>query len=180
MIKDYYRILGLADNAEDVVIRTAFKLLAHRYHPDKWLQEQPTANRMMAEINEAYRTLSDPLLKLAYDQKRVIYQVDSDFYRILGVLGHVDIKMIQVAYEVLSQKYRHSSSHALAEKRLVEINQAYQILADVTKRKTYDFKQKSASYFSRSNRRSGLSLWKVYLVYNLVFYLIIAGIIFLL
>ncbi|MGZ3971999.1 MAG: J domain-containing protein, partial [Mucilaginibacter sp.] len=43
--KNYYRVLGLADNAEDVVIRAAFKLLAHRYHPDKWLAEQETANR---------------------------------------------------------------------------------------------------------------------------------------
>jgi hypothetical protein len=29
MAKDYYRILGLSGNAEDVVIRAVFKLLAH-------------------------------------------------------------------------------------------------------------------------------------------------------
>lgn len=174
MIKDYYGVLGLADNAEDVVMRAAFKLLAHRYHPDKWLEEQKTANRMMAEINEAYRTLSDSLLKLVYDQKRGAYESDSDFYRILGVLDHVDVQMIHAAYRALSQKYRNSPRHNLTEKRLIEIDQAYQVLADPVKRRAYDIKQKAASYLFRSKQGSGLSLWKVYLAYNLAFYIFMA------
>jgi DnaJ-class molecular chaperone len=174
MSKNYYRVLGLADNAEDVVIRAAFKLLAHRYHPDKWLEEQATANRMMAEINEAYSTLSDPLLKAAYDQKWGAYESDADFYRMLGVLDNADVQMIQTAYRVLSEKYRNSSGYNLNEKRVFEINQAYQVLADSARRKAYDIKQKAELYLFRSRQGSRLSLWKVYLVYNLVFYIFMA------
>jgi len=174
MIKNYYRVLGLADTAEDVVIRAAFKLLAHRYHPDKWLEEQKTANRMMAEINEAYSTLSDPQMKAAYDQKKGRYEPDSDFYLILGVSGNVDVQMIHAAYRALSQKYRNSPSHNSNEKRLIEIDQAYQVLADPVKRRAYDIKQKTASYLFRSRQGPGLSLWRVYLVYNLAFYILMA------
>jgi DnaJ-class molecular chaperone len=35
-MKNYYKTLGLLDNAENIVIRAAFKTLAERYHPDKW------------------------------------------------------------------------------------------------------------------------------------------------
>ncbi|MGZ4976612.1 MAG: J domain-containing protein [Methylobacter sp.] len=178
MIKDYYRVLGLADNAEDVVIRAVFKLLAHRYHPDKWLEKQETANRMMAEINEAYSTLSDSRLKTAYDKKRGVYESGSDFYLTLGVLDNVDAQMIHTAYKALSLKYRNLPDHNLTEKRLVEINLAYQVLSDSAKRKIYDVKQQAASYFFQSKQCSGLSLWKVYLLYNLVFYIFMAVVLY--
>ncbi|MGZ5027087.1 MAG: DnaJ domain-containing protein [Methylobacter sp.] len=172
--KNYYRVLGLADNAEDVVIRAAFKLLAHRYHPDKWLAEQETANRIMADINEAYGTLSNPQLKAVYDKKRAVSESGTGFYLILGVLDDVDSQMIQAAHKALSQKYRELPSHDSTEKRLTEINKAYQVLADPAKRKAYDIKQRADSYLFRSKQGSGLCLWKVYLLYNLVFYIFIA------
>ena len=34
--KDYYRILGVLDDAEDIVIKAAYRALAQRYHPDRW------------------------------------------------------------------------------------------------------------------------------------------------
>ncbi len=171
MNKDYYRVLGLAENAEDVVIRAAFRILAHRYHPDKRLEEKEAANRMMVGINEAYNTLSDPLLKAAYDQKRGTYEAKSDFYYVLGVLDNVDVQMLRAAYEALSKKYENLPSHNLCEKRLIEINQAYQILTDSAQRKAYDIRQRSL-YDFQSRQGHRLCLWKVYLVYNLVFYFI--------
>ena len=33
--KDYYKILGVLDNAEDIVIKAAYRALAQKYHPDK-------------------------------------------------------------------------------------------------------------------------------------------------
>ena len=50
----------------------------------------------------------------------------------------------------------------------------YTDLADSAKRKAYDLKQKNALYLFRSGQGSGLSLWKTYLVYNLVFYISIS------
>lgn len=70
MIKDYYRILGVLDDAEDIVIKAAYKALAQRYHPDKWSGDKAQANRRMAEINEAYNVLSDSRRRSQYDAGR--------------------------------------------------------------------------------------------------------------
>ena len=58
MTKDYYRILGVLDDAEEIVIRAAYKALAQRYHPDKWTGSKDEANKRMSDINEAYGVLS--------------------------------------------------------------------------------------------------------------------------
>jgi len=104
MTKDYYRILGLAETAEDVVIRAAFKLLAHRYHPDKRLEGKEQANRMMSEINEAYQYLSKPNFK-ARSVQLATYRMD--WYRTLGVQSGVDAQMIQAAHKALVQKHKN-------------------------------------------------------------------------
>ncbi len=81
MTKDYYRILGVLDDAEDVVIRAAYKALAQRYHPDKWTGDKEEANRRMQEINQAYGFLSDATKRKQYDATRdkSEYQDESDF-----------------------------------------------------------------------------------------------------
>ena len=173
MIKNYYRVLGLADNAEDVVIRATFKLLAHRHHPDKCLEDPKIANQLMAQINESYNTLSDAALKAAYDNKRGSYTADTNFYRTLGVLDNVDTLMINAAYKSLVKKYQQLPNLALSEERLFKIHQAHQTLADPARRKAYDIQQRASSYLFRSNQGSGLSLWKVYLIYNVIFYIFI-------
>lgn len=68
-MKDYYAILGVVPNAEDIVIKAAYKALAQRYHPDR-NPDSPDAAKRMAEINEAYQVLSDPPQRKAYDQER--------------------------------------------------------------------------------------------------------------
>lgn len=68
-MKNYYQTLGVLDNAEDIVIRAAYKALAQRYHPDKWTGDPAEATRRMAEINEAYGVLSDPAKRRAYDEQ---------------------------------------------------------------------------------------------------------------
>ncbi len=64
---DYYAILGVTPQAEDIVIKAAYRALAQRYHPDRLSGSVNEANRKMAEINEAYGVLSDPLKRKAYD-----------------------------------------------------------------------------------------------------------------
>jgi curved DNA-binding protein CbpA len=67
MKTNFYQILGVLDDAEDVVIRAAYKALAQRYHPDKWTGNKEEANRRMQEINEAYEVLSDAIKRKKYD-----------------------------------------------------------------------------------------------------------------
>lgn len=78
MTNDYYRILGVLDDTEDIVIKAAYRALAQRYHPDKWMGGKDQANRRMADINEAFSVLSDPVKREAYDSTRVKNQFDEE------------------------------------------------------------------------------------------------------
>ena len=68
-MKDYYRTLGVLDDAEDIIIRAAYKALAQRYHPDKWKGDPQKANKRMSDINEAYDVLSDSAKRKKYDEE---------------------------------------------------------------------------------------------------------------
>ncbi len=67
---DPYAILGVARAATRDEIRSAYRALVARYHPDRH-QGNPLANLAgdrMAEINQAYDVLSDPAQRAAFDQ----------------------------------------------------------------------------------------------------------------
>lgn len=63
--RDFYQVLGVARDASTDEIRQAFRRLAKKYHPD--VSREADATARMAEINEAYATLSDPERRAAYD-----------------------------------------------------------------------------------------------------------------
>jgi len=67
--KNYYQLLGVAQDAEDFVIRAAYKVLAQRYHPDKYQGSKDEAASKMHLINEAYETLSDSQQRKIYDDE---------------------------------------------------------------------------------------------------------------
>lgn len=64
-MKDYYKILGVPEDASPEEIRAAFHKLAHKYHPDKGGDPEK-----FKEINEAYQVLSDPQKRAEYDRMR--------------------------------------------------------------------------------------------------------------
>jgi DnaJ-class molecular chaperone len=66
--KNYYELLGLHYEAEDVVIRAAYKALAQKYHPDKSIENIEQATLLMKKFSEAYQVLSDPKLRKRYDE----------------------------------------------------------------------------------------------------------------
>ncbi|MDD3085055.1 MAG: DnaJ domain-containing protein, partial [Candidatus ainarchaeum sp.] len=61
--KDYYSILGVSKDAKADEIKTAFRKLAHKHHPDKG----GDANKFK-EINEAYQVLGNEQKRKQYDQ----------------------------------------------------------------------------------------------------------------
>lgn len=65
--KDYYETLGIEKGASADEIKSAFRKLAIKYHPDK-NQGDKEAEEKFKEINEAYQVLSDPERKSQYDQ----------------------------------------------------------------------------------------------------------------
>jgi Ca-activated chloride channel family protein len=66
--KDYYKALGLRPSATLPDIKTAYRVLARRLHPDA--NAAPDAAERFRQVQEAYEILSDPTQKGAYDQWR--------------------------------------------------------------------------------------------------------------
>ncbi|MGM9834983.1 MAG: molecular chaperone DnaJ [Bacilli bacterium] len=64
--KDYYEVLGVSKNATDAEIKSAFRKLAKKYHPD--VNKTPEAEAKFKEIGEAYSVLSDSSKRQQYDQ----------------------------------------------------------------------------------------------------------------
>jgi curved DNA-binding protein len=64
--KDYYKILGVARDADKDAIKRAYRKLAHKHHPD--VSKEPDAEERFKEVKEAYEVLSDPEKRAAYDQ----------------------------------------------------------------------------------------------------------------
>lgn len=69
--KDYYKILGLSNDADDDAIKKAYRKLAVQYHPDKQVgkteAEKKNAEEKFKDINEAYQVLSDKEKRQKYD-----------------------------------------------------------------------------------------------------------------
>ena len=66
-MKDYYRILEISPSASVEVIKASYRALAKKYHPDT--QTSSNMGKTMADINEAYETLSNPQSRKEYDQQ---------------------------------------------------------------------------------------------------------------
>jgi curved DNA-binding protein len=65
--KDYYKTLGVSKDASQAEIKSAFRKLAVKYHPDK-NKEDKKAEERFKEVNEAYEVLKDPEKRKKYDQ----------------------------------------------------------------------------------------------------------------
>ncbi len=76
--KDYYRILGVLEDAEDIVIKAAYRALAQKYHPDKFDGNPNNSEEKMKEINEAFSILSDPVTRKQYDENRVKAEYENE------------------------------------------------------------------------------------------------------
>jgi len=68
-LRDFYRILGIPDNATLTDIKSAYRRLAKQYHPDLNPGSRQSEEKFK-EILDAYTILSDDELRAQYDRKR--------------------------------------------------------------------------------------------------------------
>jgi curved DNA-binding protein len=67
-MKDYYKILGVGEDSSQEEVKSAFRKLAVKYHPDR--NRTAEAAELFKEANEAHETLSNPQKRQEYDQQR--------------------------------------------------------------------------------------------------------------
>lgn len=79
MAIDYYQILQIPPSADLAEIKSAYRRLAHQYHPDKNPDNQSTL-AYFELIKEAYETLSNPGRKEQYLQERWLYKANGQLF----------------------------------------------------------------------------------------------------
>ncbi|MHB8141157.1 MAG: DnaJ C-terminal domain-containing protein [Vulcanimicrobiaceae bacterium] len=65
--KDYYAVLGVPKNAPEKEIKSAYRRLARKWHPDANLDNSKAAEEKFKDIQEAYEVLGDPEKRRKYD-----------------------------------------------------------------------------------------------------------------
>ena len=75
--KDYYEILGIKKDASDAEIKSAYRKLARKYHPD--VNKTKDAEEKFKDINEAYEVLGDKQKRQRYDSLGSNWQGGADF-----------------------------------------------------------------------------------------------------
>ncbi len=68
-MRDPYAVLGLAKTASAAEIKSAFRKLAKKYHPDQ--SKEPKAKERFAEIGQAYEILGDEKKRAAFDRGEI-------------------------------------------------------------------------------------------------------------
>jgi curved DNA-binding protein len=75
--KDYYKILGVDSQADKKSIKTAYRKMARKYHPD--VSDHHDAENQFKEVNEAYEVLKDAAKRAEYDEIRQYGEPQQEF-----------------------------------------------------------------------------------------------------
>lgn len=109
---ELYRVLGVSPRSSEAEIKSAYRKLARRYHPD--VCSSPDANAQFARINEAYRILSNSSLRAMYDRGEPV-SARQTFYARAAEVAEYQRKFDQVVDEMIARERQEvdARSHAV-------------------------------------------------------------------
>ena len=113
--KTFYEILNVSEDSSLMDIKSHYHKLARLYHPD--ITKLTNTHDKFIEINEAYRTLKDPILRKAYDfglkQKRVGNKGVTEEIR-AGAVNDSDVKKDTGSKQETKTEYKAKTTKELA------------------------------------------------------------------
>ncbi len=96
-MKNFYSILGVTPDSSFAEIKSAYRVLARKYHPDI----NPDGAQMFKDVSEAYLTLSDVKKRMQYDT----------------INGFFKTKKTKTSSEKAQQEYKKTTSHEDVQKK---------------------------------------------------------------
>jgi len=75
--ESFYKILGVSNTSSEDEIKTAYRKMARKFHPD--VSDDPKAEEKFRDITKAYETLSDPTKRREYDNANSGFNSGSSF-----------------------------------------------------------------------------------------------------
>ena len=128
--KNYYQILGVTSEAEDVVIRAAYRALVQKYHPDKYASkgisdaDRALLSDQVREIQNAYQVLSNASTRAQFDQQ-MQFEDGNTFVADSALLHQQD----SVSWQLLLDRHPKFKEHfSVLEIRQPEIAKEYKTL----------------------------------------------------
>ena len=128
--KNYYQILGVTSEAEDVVIRAAYRALVQKYHPDKYASkgisdaDRALLSDQVREIQNAYQVLSNASTRAQFDQQ-MQFEDGNTFVADSALLHQQD----SVSWQLLLDRHPKYKEHfSVLEIRQPEIAKEYKTL----------------------------------------------------
>ena len=107
--KDYYEVLGVSKDASEAEIKSAFRKLAKKYHPD--VSKEPDAAEKFKEAQEAYAVLSDKDKRSRYDQfGHAAFDQNGGFGGAGGFSGFEDFDPSDILRDIFGQGFGFSGS----------------------------------------------------------------------
>ena len=121
-MKDFYKILGVKENASEEEIRARWVKLTKHYHPDRG--EDIASNEKIREINEAYQILKHSSTRVEYDLKRTYGQKKrGSYFKKLSIPASLLILVIMMGVIYIKNYQSPPPSEPIVSNKINQTNQ---------------------------------------------------------
>ena len=145
--QDYYRLLGVADDADTATIKRAYRQHIARHHPDR---QANSDEDVVHQLNTAYAILKDDKVRRQYDrqlprirQKQWLWQQRAKFYEVKQGFGYVaNTALVNLGKQQFNRLIvdAHHTKHMaqITQRAAMHLGRIWQRFTDVSAKLGYD------------------------------------------